>query len=197
MYNPWNAPIVGEYFTRSFSEIFPDAITFRDEYTASGLYDPDNTVQKLDLLYYLLYARYGNSTVASLDENRFKYDLYSIIFQYGPAWETKLKVQKKVRDLENDDALFSGSVNINNHSFNPSTDPAVNAFDPLTTINDQTATKWEKAKIEGYAQLMAVLKNDVSEWFLDKFKRLFIINVAPNAPLVYSTTPEEQEILGL
>ena len=114
---------------------------------------------------------------------------------YGPAWEAKLRIQKEFRDLIGSPDLLTGSTQIANHSYNPSTDPSMDAFDPLTTINDQTANRRTKPKIEAYSGLMAVLKNDVSAEFIDKFKHLFLTIVEPNKPLWYETTAEEQEIL--
>ena len=190
-----NNGIGGNYYNRTFSDIYGSAAEFVEDYTNSELYDPDNAITKPAILYYLLYSRYGNSTIAAYDENRFRYNLYSIIFMYGPAWEAKLRIQKEFRDLIGSDELLTGSTQINNHSYNPSTPPATDAFAPLPTVNDQTANRRVKPKIEAYSGLMAVLKNDVSAEFIDKFKHLFLTIVEPNAPLWYDTTPEEQEIL--
>lgn len=196
--NPFlpNQGIGGNFYNRTFSDVFPDADAFESAYLTSGLYDPDNAVSKISLVYYLLYSYYGNSVIASYDENRFQYNVFTIMFMYGPSWETKLKAQSKIRELlDKEEDLLAGSISVHNHSFNPSTEPANDAFDALTTINDQNASKWKKSKLEGYASLMAVLKNDVSAEFIDKFKHLFLTIVEPNAPLWYDTTPEEQEIL--
>lgn len=187
----------GNFDNPTFADVFPSAADFTDDYRTSGLYDPDNTITKIDILYYLLYSRYGNSVIASYDENRFRYNLYSIIFMYGPAWEARLRIQKEFRDLIGTDELFTGSTQIANHSYNPSTDPAADAFNPLSTINDQTANRRVKPKIEAYSNLMSVLKSDVSAEFVDKFKHLFLTIVEPNKPLWYATTPEEQETLAL
>jgi hypothetical protein len=43
--------------------------------------NPDN----VSLVYYLLYARYGNNPIANRDENQFKFKIFSVIFQYGPT----------------------------------------------------------------------------------------------------------------
>lgn len=187
----------GNYFNPTFADIFESAADFRQEYEQSGLYDPDNTITKIDLLFYLLYSRYGNSVIASYDVNRFKYSVFSTIFMYGPAWETKLKLQKEIRDLANSNELFEGATMINNHSYNPSTEPSTDAFEALPTINDQTANRRKKPKIEGYASVLGILKDDVSAEFLDRFKPLFLTIVEPNRPLWYNTTPEEQEILDI
>lgn len=189
--------IGGNYYNRTFGDIYETAADFVEDYTTSELYDPNNCISNPTILYYLLYSRYGNSTIAAYDENRFRYNLYSIIFMYGPAWEAKLRIQKEFRDLIGSDELFTGSTQINNHSFNPSAAPSTDTFAALPTINDQTANRRVKPKIEAYSGLMAVLKNDVSAEFIDKFKHLFLTIVEPNAPLWYGTTPEEEEILEI
>lgn len=193
-----NQSLFGNYENRTFSQIFESAEDFTKEYMASGIYeDADNRIEKINVLFYLLYSYYGNSVIASYDENRFKYNLFSIIYQYGPSWEAKLKAQKKIRDLLDSEELFTGTVSINNHSLNPSSPPSMDAFEPLATVNNQSAQKWKKSKLEGYAGLMAVLRNDVSAEFLERFRKLFLVIVQPNMPLWYNTTPEEQEILDL
>lgn len=193
-----NQSLFGNYENRTFSQIFESAEDFTKEYQASGIYeDADNRIEKINVLFYLLYSYYGNSVIASYDENRFKYNLFSIIYQYGPSWEAKLKAQKRIRDLLDSEELFTGTVSINNHSLNPSTPPSMDAFEPLATVNNQSAQKWKKSKLEGYAGLMAVLRNDVSAEFLERFRKLFLVIVQPNTPLWYNTTPEEQEILDI
>lgn len=199
--NQCGCGIGGIYNTRSFSEIFPDADTFLQAYLDSGLAIDENRVSnnKINVLYFLMLSRWANShPKAALDENRFIMSICSTIFMYGPAWEAKLKAQKKIRDLlDNENDLLAGAKNINNHSYNPSTLPAADAFNPLSTINDQTATKWEKSKLEGYGALVEVMKNDITKEFLDKFDPLFRNMLAPDGNLYYSTTPEEQETLAL
>lgn len=192
-----NQNIGGNYYTPTFADIYESAADFKQDYIVSGLYDVENKIEKIEILYYLLYSRYGNSTIASYDENRFRYNLFSIIFMYGPSWETKLKIQHDIRELAKSDELFDGATMVNNHSYNPSTPPAMNAFEPLPTVNDQSANKRKKPKIEGYASIMGILKSDITAEFLDKFRNLFITIVEPNAPLWYTTTPEEQETLQI
>lgn len=182
--------------TRTFSEIFPTPEQFETEYKTSGVYDEENAISKVRFLYYLLCSRYANSNPASLDENMFKYQVFSTIFMYGPAWEVKLKAQSELRKLIESEELFDGSVNINNHAYNPGTPTTIDAFDPLKKINDQSASKWKKSKLEAFATFTELVKADVSKEFLDKFSHLFLKIPFTNTPR-YITTPEEQEILGL
>lgn len=197
-YNP-ACGIGGTYNTRIFSDIFPDAETFAQEYEDSGLAVEESRISPkyIPVVYYLLMSRFSNSHPKSSDENRFKQSLFGTILTYGPAWEAKLKIQKEFRDLFGSDELLTGSTQINNNSYNPSTAPSMDAFDPLTTVNSQTANRRVKPKIEAYSGLLAVIKNDITEPFLDKFDKLFRNFLEPDGNLYYTTTPEEQEILDI
>ena len=199
--NPFiaNQTLNNSFLTPTFAEIWETAEQFTNDYQVSGIYDADNTISndKLSLLFYLLYAKYGNNPIAAFDITRFKYHLYSIIFMYGPAWEARLRIQKEYRDLIGSDELLKGSTVINNHAYNPSAPPSMDAFDPLTHINDQSANRRVKPKIEAYGALAAVIKTDVTAEFLDRFKQLFLTVVEPVGQTWYVTTPEEQEILSL
>lgn len=197
-YNPING-LGGVYNNRTFSQIFPSAIEFAEAYENSGLAITLNRISAdiVPVLYYLLMAKYRNDCPMSYDENRFKADLFSIVFASGPSWEAQLRIQKEFRDLIGSDELTQGSITINNHSYNPSTEPSTDAFDALTTIDDQSATGRRKPKIEAYAGLVSVLKNDVSAQFIEKFKPLFRIFEEPDGNLYYTTTRKEQEILNI
>ncbi len=46
-------------------------------------------------------------------------------------------------------------------------------------------TKNKRSKIEGYALVESLLKRDVTEEFLSKFKKLFRTIVEPELPLLY------------
>lgn len=193
MFNPYNN-LFGNFITRKFSDIFPDVDTFVNDWKDSGLYSSEAfksmgpTATKS--LYYLLYARYGNSNIASYDENQFKYKVFSIMYMYGPTWEKRLDIQYKLRALKEEE-LFKGSKRINNVSLHPSTKPTTDTLEELTTINQQVVDGWKKSKVEGYASLMAILDTDVTEEFISKFKKLFITVVEPNLPLWYITQNTE------
>ena len=74
-----------------FTQVFGNAETFLAFLQNNGV-PLKITVENAELLYYLLYARYGNSHIANNDENQFKYRLASTIFMYGPTWEKELEV---------------------------------------------------------------------------------------------------------
>ena len=186
---PYN-PIDGNFMMRRFKEIFPDSEQFYEEWTATN-YNTLNgvevlTPEALALTYSLLYSRYGNSTIASFDENQFKYKLFSTIFMYGPAWQKRLEIQKNLMDLDEED-IIKGTTAIHNNALNPSTAPSTQALEELNYISSQNTTKYKKSKIEGYATLYALIETDVTEEFIGKFKKLFITIVEPDLPLWYAT----------
>lgn len=187
MFNPYSQ-LGGNFVNKTFADIYSDVETFIEEYKSSGLYSNTSKISddNASLLFYLLYARYGNSVIASFDETQFKYKIFSTIFMYGPAWEKRLEVQKKVRELSEED-IIKGSKRVNNRSYNPSVAPTTDTLEELTTINEQYVDGWKKSKLEGYANLLAIVDTDVTEEFIGKFKKLFITIVEPNLPLWYRT----------
>lgn len=187
----------GRYNTRTLSEIFPDVDLFKQGYEDSGMAISSNRIsdEYVEVLYWLLMSQHRNDHPKMSDENRFKADIYSVIFMYGPTWEARLKAQKEIRDLLGTDALFDGSMTVYNTSTTPSTPPSTDAFAPLPTINGQNANKWTKGKLEAYGALMEVLKTDCTSSFMAKFDKLFKPFNLPDSPLFYTITPEQQEVV--
>ena len=187
-----HANIYGNFVNRRFCDVFPDETTFIEDYKSIPLYANNNKIsdESVNVLFYLLYARYGNSVIASFDENQFKFKVFSTIFMYGPSWEKRLEIQSTLRSLTEED-IIRGSKRINNVSMNPSIAPTTDTLEELTTINQQITDGWKKSKLEGYANLMALVNTDVTEEFIGKFKKLFITVVQPNTALWYSTDKED------
>lgn len=190
MYKAYEGTLYGTYRTKKFSDVWNSAEDFTNEYQNIGIPVTIPVTAELGTagtattLYYLLYARYGNSTVASSDPTQFKYKLFTIIWQYGPSWAKELEIQGKVRALT-DKELEAGSVQIYNNAQNPSVTPSTNTDEELEFINAQNVTKNKRSKIEGYALVESLLKRDVTEEFLSKFKKLFRTIVEPELPLLY------------
>lgn len=181
----------------TFADIYPTDTDFLNNYqlavpeefreSGSGSsYDAGYTVDAstAKFIYYLLYSRYANSTIASSDENRFKYAVSALIFQYGPLWRKKLDIQKALRELTTSD-IQKGSFQIANHAYNPSTAPSTSSTMELNKIDQQNTNRWVKSPLEGYANLMMLLDQDATEEFLGKFRKLFIKVVEP--PLWYES----------
>lgn len=163
--------LYGNYRTRKFTDIYPEVETFKEDYNGNGI---PTTISDVNIttLYYLLYSRYGNSHIASSDENRFKYNLFSIVFSKGPTWEKKLDIQKKLREFSDAD-LIQGTKAIHNSALNPGTSPSTASLEELSYINQQNTTQYKRAKIEGYSLLMSLLEDDVTSDFIEAFSKLF------------------------
>lgn len=176
--------------TKIFTDIWQDAGEFLEDYKDNGI---PTTISEssLNTLFYLLYARHGNSAIANLDETQWKYRVFTVIFQYGPTWEKKLDIQQKLRDISDED-LLKGSKAIYNHAFNPSTEPATLSLAELEYINDQSTTNYKKSKMDAYTQLIELLETDVTGAFLDKFKPLFAKFVYTK-PDIYVTELDDEE----
>lgn len=188
-YNALTNSLYGNYRTRKFTDIYDNVDAFLADYSDNGLPMLVDTTN-MTTLFYLLYARYGNSTIASSDENQFKYKLFSLVFQYGPTWAKRLEIQDKIRNLTEDELRESAKA-IYNHSYNPSTLPSTDTVDELLTINDQNVTKHRRSKTDAYALLNDLLETDVTEEFISKFKKLFITIVEPELPLWYVSNEED------
>lgn len=192
---PYNSAY-GNYSTRSFADIWPTSSDFTTDLASTALgasiVSMGVTTAKQETIWALLFAKYGNSHIASSDETQFLYQIATTIFQYGPTWIKRLDVQDTIRNLSVSD-LILGSQSINNHAYNPSTAPSTATLEELTTIDDQSTGKWKKSKMDAYSQLQAILEDDVTGKFLDKFKGLFIRITQPQVPLWYVTEENEDE----
>lgn len=182
----YNAEYFGNYITSTFSDVYSTFEKFKEDYEGLGLPNTLQSENTLQVLYYLLYSKYGNSTIASTDTNQFKFQLFSIIFQHGANWERKLELQKAIRELT-DDELLKSSQQIVNHALNPQTEPATSSMEALGYINEQTTSGYKKNKVDAYSYLYTILEDDTTEQFLNKFKKLFLAIVYPQAPLWYIT----------
>ena len=177
--------VYGNYRTRKFADIWPSADAFIQDYQASAI--PQKLkVADATTLYYLLYARYGNSSIANSDENQFKYKIFSTIYIGGATWAKKQEIQDKLREMTEDEIL-AGTKAINNHAYNPQTAPTTDTVEELEYINEQNTTKYKKSKLDGYALLWAILNDGVTETFLREFRYHFLVVVEPQLPLWYVT----------
>lgn len=181
----YNNSLYGNYRQVKFTDIWSDVDSFVSEYISNGI---PQTIRETSIktLYYMLYARYGNSVIASSDTNQFKYKLWTIVFSYGPTWEKRLDIQEKLRGITEND-LEVGNTTIFNHSYNPSTAPSTDTLSELPTINEQTAQKLKRSKMDAYAFLWDLLDTDVTTEFINKFAVLFLKIVEPELPLWYIT----------
>lgn len=159
------------YSTQNFSDLYPDVTTFMADYGTLGL---PKTIsdQNAQILFYLLYSRYGNSPIANYDENQFKVKLQATIWQFGPTWEKRLDIQDKLRKLT-DSELSTGTMTTNvstgssegtssdtgssikNHALNPG---EINS--QVTTLNGPELTYIDQQNTDKMTGSSTISNND-------------------------------------
>lgn len=140
MSNSTDISMIPQYDTKLFTEVFEDAATFVQTYNDIGI---PTTIsdQNATTLYYLLYARYGNTPIANYDEEQFKYKIFSVVFQYGPTWEKRLSVQQSLRDMQLSDLVDDGALTeIFGHQGASSSTSSNSSNSTRTVDNDTTST---------------------------------------------------------
>jgi hypothetical protein len=179
-----------KYFVPTFLEIFDDSDSFVNGYKASPLYNNELTDATLVVIYSLLVAKYGKNPIANKDSDLFKNKVYSVLFKYGPTWNKKLDLQKKLRALT-DTELMLGTTTIYNRASNPEQAPTTDTLDELTYINDQNTQKFKKNKSQAYAELYSILRDDITDSFINQFRYCFRNIVAGD--YVYMEEEEEDD----
>lgn len=166
------AQMLPRYDTKLMTQVWDSATKFVYDYNHVGI-PTTITDQNATTLYYLLYARYGNTPIANFDENQFKYKVFSVIFQYGPTWEKRLEVQGLLRQMSLDDmtveaitatsntatasttASRSGSDdysrNYNEAGTNTGTVGNVSASSTTATNDSNTSTEGDAEDIKNHA----------------------------------------------
>lgn len=187
-----NLTMTPMYSTMKFTDVWESYNDFKEDFDASPFAQTFSKSGSASLMYYLLYANYGNSPIANRDINQFKFKIFSIAFQFGPTWEKRLDIQASLRALTEEDILKGGKA-IYNTAFNPGTTPSTASLDELTYINSQNTTNYKKSKMEAYAQLWELLDTDVTTEFIRKFSVCFKKFVRPENPLLYISEPIDEE----
>ena len=228
MNNPSMKPM---YDTNLFCEIWESSDSFLADYNNTGTeftnQVPTTISQQNALMtYLLLFSRYGNNPIANYDITQFKNKIFTLIWQYGPAWEKRLSMQEDIRNLTLQEITTgtktdwssegtqsqnnSGTdTTINNHAFNPSTAPSTQDTNELNYIDQQNVAKGSntstisgtdskttgqvitKSKMDAYAQLWDLVATDVTNDYINKFKKCFKQFVAPERRMIYVTEDEE------
>lgn len=158
--------------TLKFRELYNNADDFYADYQAFGI---PTTISETNCktLFYLLYGKYANSHFSNDDLVQSKLKVFTVIYEYGPTWEKKLEIQASLRALDLAD-LQEGAKQIVNHANNPNTAPSTTALEELEYIDEQHATNYKRNKVDAYGSLWNMLATDVTEEFLNKFKKIFV-----------------------
>ena len=163
----------------TFLEVYPESANFIADYKACEI---PTTISEdnLKILYFTLVGRKGNDSILSNSLGQFKYQLFTLIWQYGPYWEKQLEIQGKLRGLTEEEIL-DGSTQQYNSAANTATPISQDAAKHTGTlskaelpyVNSQEATLNTRSKVDGYGLFGNVLKTDVSQRFFNEFDKLF------------------------
>lgn len=164
--------------TMTFKEVYDDSDNFLADFKTTPFYttavSPLLTDTTLELIFVLLYNRYGNSEIINDSVNQFKSKLFGTIWAYGPVWAKKMKIQEKLWALSLDgDDIYKGTTAIYNHAANPETAPATQDLEEIDYINDQNVTKYKKSPLEGLMVFADTLNDRLTDDFINKFRKLF------------------------
>ena len=180
--------------TKLFTDVFPTYDSFKSCF--------DNDFEKyakdciannyLNTLYWLLFARYGANPINNMTENLFKARLVAITWQKGPTWVRRVQLQDSLRALTESD-LLSGAKTILNAADHPETPPSTDTDTELTYIKAQNVSKIKRSKLDAYSYLNDVLKNDVTEEFIQSYAKLFTKFVTPLVTRIYENDIEDED----
>ena len=184
--------LIPKYETMLFSDIFPTVDDFKVLINSDNFASMTNFLEddNKSLLYYLLFAEYGNTPIANRSVNQFYVKLTTTIFKYGPTWQKNLQIQKNLRELSEED-LMTGSKIIFNSAQNPNGTPSTDTLEELPYLYQQNTNKNKRGKLEAYDFLNDLLKADVSSAFITKFKDLFVSFVVPPMHDLFVSEVEE------
>lgn len=179
--------LYGNYRNKTFSNIYEKVENFLSDYQNNGI---PTTISEdsARTLYYLLFAKYGNSPIANADETQFTYKMWSLIFSKGPTWEKRLDIQKTLRGLDENE-IMTGSRNVHQHAYNPGTVPTGAGIEG---VNEQNTQANKRGKLDAYSYLWDLLAEDVTSEFISEFNVLFLQIVEPELPLLYISGGEER-----
>lgn len=181
-------PQYGNYRTRTLSDIVPTFDDFKTLRNDLSVLCPSSIISdtNLELVYDILIGTYGESHIASSNEPQFKINLIKNVGSYAPAFIKSLDVQKKLMamDLDSGD-IVDGNTIILNHAENPNSAPSTQTLSELTYIDSQNTQKYKRSKLEGYANLLTLLDDDLYGKFAQRFANMFVRIAMPQYPLYY------------
>lgn len=172
------------YNTGLFSEIFINADAFWEDYQVCS-FPKDVSEENIRLIYALLLAAYGQSSIANETVDQFKIKLWSIVWQYAPTWVTRIDIQKRLRELPLEE-LKKGGKAIYNRALHPGTEPTDASLEELDFIDSQNVTNFKKSTPEAMAIQWDLLRDNLTKQFISRFKILFRTILRPEVDSIYT-----------
>lgn len=180
---------------KTFSDIWPSFADFNTDLTTFSFFKPSDVPDEyLQLIYYLVLAKYGDTPINGFrDETRWKLRFFSVLKSYGVEWYQKTLIQEEIANLTTAQ-LQEGGKSIFNTALNPNTSPSTGSLEELTYINSQNTENRKRSKADALALKWEMLSSDLNAWLLDKFKNLFSKFISADVPLyVYEDGGDNDE----
>ena len=191
MSKSWFVP---EYNHLRFCDVWGSLANFLTDYNENIAFFYKNTspltANAAKTLYFLLYAKYGNTPIINNDVNQWKYKVFANIYAKGPTWEKKMDIQTALNNLSQDD-IMRGAKQVYNHAFNPSATPSTDTLTELTYINDQNTANHKKGIVEAYSLIWQNLHASATEEFINSFKNCFSVFVGSDVCVPFYITDED------
>lgn len=175
--------LIPSYKNKLMHNVWSDVESFKNDFNNSYAKSCISE-ESAEITYNLVFARFADTPISGNQES-FKAKMFSVIFRFGPSWEKRLDIQKKIRGLSDED-IMRGSRTVSNSALNPSNEPSISeAENGLAEINSQVATHMKRGKLEGYAALLALIDKDVTSEYIGKFAECFIKFFIPDNDALY------------
>lgn len=159
------------YVSKTFTDVYPDVDSFVQAQKETGLIKISD--DSLRTLYSLIYAQYGDRDVLADTDRQFNYQIASKIYQYGQAWEAKVKVQDTITEFNEEDLTMSGRSILN--SANTAGERPQNYDEVINKIQAQNVSTSRKGKLDAYMSLADSIEDYHTKEFISKFEELFSI----------------------
>lgn len=179
---------------RTFLDIYPVYTDFiKEKNNLFNVFGTSLTDDSWKKTYSLLVAFYGDTPISGYrDEGRWKLKLFATIDAYGPTWETKEALQKTIRATDIED-FKKGNLSIYNTALNPNSEPVADSSEALTYINSQNTSQKQYSDYEAISRKWELLNDDLTKYYMDKFKSLFSKFVLADVPLyVYDSVANDE-----
>jgi hypothetical protein len=169
------------YNQQRFCEIYPAVNDFLADFermssdTTRSILGIPVKLTDADLMttYYLIFSRFGNTAInTNFDLARWKMNLQTIIYSYGPEYFKKMEIQDNIRNLTLSD-LQTGAKTIMNTAMNPEVEPSTASLEELNYINQQNTSNSKLSQVDAYGLQWDMMHSRLTEEFIAKFKPLF------------------------
>ena len=166
------------YNNLTIEDVFESDTEFLTKFKTGPYYNKGGfnmTDDEIKLAFNLVYSRFAVNPIANASADIFAIKFFATLWQYGPKWALDVQIQAKLRGLglNADSEIYKGSKAIYNHAEHPETAPSTDSLEELEYITGQNTTNYKKSTLEGLASLVDMLRNDVTENFINQFKKLF------------------------